>query len=157
MKIQLQIYRYSGGSISIRLYSSRSYLFGVVKTLEIVFTEKRAVLGFSATRHTLAEIHPEIITPPFVPCYPPAGRHWFWIWPYDFLLNLKKVDDDDGNLPHHTSVFWWRTYLCFWAIGLGPHTRPQFYIVHYSLSSYWLLPSRDAHKNHFGTRNRFWN
>lgn len=68
--------------------SIRLYLFGVVKTLEIVFTEKRAVFGFSATRHTLTEIHPEIITPPFVPSYPPSRRHWFWFWPHDILPSV---------------------------------------------------------------------
>lgn len=47
-------------------------LFGMVKALEIVFAEKRAVLGFSATRHTFAEISPEIIAPPFAPCNPPT-------------------------------------------------------------------------------------
>ncbi|KAJ0560022.1 hypothetical protein HanHA300_Chr06g0206881 [Helianthus annuus] len=47
------------------------YLFRVVKTLEIVFTEKRAVFGFSTTRHTLAEIHPEVVASSLVPCYPP--------------------------------------------------------------------------------------
>lgn len=39
----------------------------MVETLEVVFTKKRAILGLSAVRHTLAEIHPEIVTSPFVP------------------------------------------------------------------------------------------
>lgn len=55
------------------IYSVSSLeLFGMVKALEIVFAEKRAVLGFSATRHTFAEISPEIIAPPFAPCNPPT-------------------------------------------------------------------------------------
>lgn len=50
-------------------------LFGMVETLEIVFSKKRAVLGFPATRHALAEVHPEIIAPPFVSRYPPSRCH----------------------------------------------------------------------------------
>lgn len=50
-------------------------LFSVVEALEIVFSEKRAILRFSAPRHTLTEVNPEIITSALVPSYSPSGRH----------------------------------------------------------------------------------
>jgi hypothetical protein len=52
-------------------------LFGVVEALEVIFTEESAVLGFSALRHALAEIHPKIVAPAFVSCDSPPGCHFF--------------------------------------------------------------------------------
>lgn len=51
------------------------HLFWMVKTLEIVFSEKRAILRFSAARHTLTEVNPEVIASAFVPSYSPSRRH----------------------------------------------------------------------------------
>ena len=51
-------------------------LFGMVEALEVILTEKRAVLGLSAVRHALAKIHPEIVASPFVPRYSPSRRHF---------------------------------------------------------------------------------
>lgn len=42
-------------------------LFGMVEALEIVFAEESAILGFSAARHALAEVDPEIVAATFVP------------------------------------------------------------------------------------------
>lgn len=50
----------------------REDLFGVVEALEVVFTEESTVLGLTATRHALAEVYPEIVAPPFVPCDSPS-------------------------------------------------------------------------------------
>lgn len=41
-------------------------LFGMVEAFEIVFTEKSTVLWFSALRHALAEVNPEIVASTFV-------------------------------------------------------------------------------------------
>lgn len=57
------------------LHEMKRYLFGMVEALEVILTEKRAVLGLSAVRHTFAEIHPEIVASPFVPRYSPSRRH----------------------------------------------------------------------------------
>ena len=83
------------------------YLFGMVKTFEVVFTKKRAILGLSAVRHTLAEIHPEIVTSPFVPRYSPPRRHWWWNWMIRRYVRLfrKKTwfpnDLDDSGLSNY--------------------------------------------------------
>lgn len=50
-------------------------LLGMVEALEVVFAEKSTVLGLSAARHALAEIHPEIVAATFVSCDSPPRRH----------------------------------------------------------------------------------
>lgn len=42
------------------------YLFGVVETFEVVFTEESTILGLTAARHALAEVDPEIVASAFV-------------------------------------------------------------------------------------------
>lgn len=48
----------------------------MVKTLEVVFAKKNTVLGLTAARHALAEVDPEIVAAPFVPCDSPTGCHF---------------------------------------------------------------------------------
>lgn len=47
----------------------------MMEALEVIFSEKRAILGLSAARHALTEVHPEIIAAAFVSRYPPSRRH----------------------------------------------------------------------------------
>jgi len=53
-----------------------TYLFGMVETLEVIFTKKGTIFGLSAVRHTFTEIHPEIVASPFVSRYSPSRRHF---------------------------------------------------------------------------------
>lgn len=71
-----------------------------MKALKIVFTKKRTIFRFSATRHTLAEIHPEIVTSSLVPSYPPPRRHWFLI-----LTFFSFSEPNQGS--------WWSHAVCF--------------------------------------------
>ena len=52
-------------------------LFGMVETLEVVFTEESAVLRLSAARHTLAKVDPEIVASTFVSGDSPSWCHPF--------------------------------------------------------------------------------
>lgn len=52
------------------------YLFGMVETLEVIFTKESTIFGLSAVRHTFTEIHPEIVASPFVSRYSPSRRHF---------------------------------------------------------------------------------
>lgn len=51
------------------------YLFGVVEALEVIFAKEVAILRLATARHALAEINPEIVASPLVPCYSPSRRH----------------------------------------------------------------------------------
>lgn len=70
------------------------YLFGMMKTLEVVFSKKYTVLGLPASRHTLTEIHPEIIASSFIPCNSPSRRHWSKLFLLPLLWKLVNCDQN---------------------------------------------------------------
>jgi len=79
------------------------YLFGMVETFEVIFTEENTVFGFSAGRHALAEIDPEIVATTFVTSDSPTWRHFFTFTLFFLFLSLNSISPNNYWVPSQPS------------------------------------------------------